>query len=107
MTSNTKDSPRLGGSLELDPDDVQRLPFVSLLPKTSPSASNASRRSPASPGADSRPPSASTTSRCTGGARGSSRPAEPLHALYMYAARFPGGLQILMGEGFQLTFFSN
>ena len=36
MTSNTNDSPRLGGSLELDPDDVQRLPFVSLLPRDFP-----------------------------------------------------------------------
>ena len=33
------------------------------------------------------------------------RPA--LHALYMFAARIPGGLEILMGEGFQLTFFKD
>ncbi len=30
-----------------------------------------------------------------------------LHALYVFAATIPGGLEILIGEPFQLTFFRN
>ena len=30
-----------------------------------------------------------------------------LHALYAFAATIPGGLEIFIGEPFQLTFFRN
>ena len=28
-----------------------------------------------------------------------------MHSIFRFASRLPGGLEILMGEGFQLTFF--
>ena len=30
-----------------------------------------------------------------------------MHALYQFAGRIPGGLHILMGDGFQMTYFKN
>ena len=30
-----------------------------------------------------------------------------MHALYKYASRIPGGLNILMGDGFQMNFFKD
>ena len=30
-----------------------------------------------------------------------------LHSLYLFACQIPGGLQILLGDGFQMTFFKD
>ena len=30
-----------------------------------------------------------------------------MHSLYQYAPPIPGGLHILMGDGFQMTFFKD
>ena len=30
-----------------------------------------------------------------------------MHSLYLFASRIPGGLEILLGEGFQMTFFKD
>ena len=30
-----------------------------------------------------------------------------MHSLFLFAGRLPGGLAILMGDGFQMTFFKD
>ncbi len=107
MTSNTKDSPRLGGSLELDPDDVQRLPFVSLLPKDFPQRLERFKEVTGLTWSGLAAAIGVDYKQMYRWRKGVEPSGGALHALYMYAARFPGGLQILMGEGFQLTFFSS
>ena len=107
MTSNTKDSPRLGGILELDPDDAQRLPFVSLLPRDFPQRLERFKEVTGLTWSGLAAAIGVDYKQMYRWRKGVEPSGGALHALYMYAARFPGGLQILMGEGFQLTFFSN
>ena len=66
--TNTNVSPRFDGSVELTAADVERLPYVSLLPGDfTDRLERLKEASGLSPGAASPRPSASTTSRCTGG----------------------------------------
>ena len=30
-----------------------------------------------------------------------------MHSIFRFASRLPGGLEILIGEGFQMTFFKD
>ena len=107
MTTNTKDSSRLDGSFDQDPDDERRVPYGSLLPPDFPQRLERIKEA-----------SGLTWSGLAGAIgvdykqmyrwrKGVEPSGGALHALYMFAARIPGGLEILMGEGFQLTFFRN
>ena len=107
MTTNTKDSSRLDGSLESDPDDERRVPYGSLLPPDFPKRLERLKEA-----------SGLSWSGLAGAIgvdykqmyrwrKGVEPSGGALHALYMFAARIPGGLEILMGDGFQLTFFRN
>ena len=107
MTYKTNDSSRLDGRLDLNPDAQQRRSYGHLLPKDF--AHRLVRFKEA----------AGLTWSGLAGKIGVDyrqmyrwrRGAEPsggaLHALYAFAASIPGGLEIFIGEPFQLTFFRN
>ena len=42
-----------------------------------------------------------------GGGRGVEPSGGAMHSLFLFAGRLPGGLAILMGDGFQMTFFKD
>ncbi len=107
MTANTNDSSRLGGSLALNPDDQERLPYGSLLPEDFPKRLERLKEA-----------SGLSWSGLAGAIgvdykqmykwrKGTEPSGGALHSLYLFAARVPGGLQILMGDGFQMTFFKD
>ena len=60
--------------------------------------------SAASPGPPSPRPWAWTASRCAASEGASSPAGQPCTPLFRFALRMPGGLEILMGEGFRMTF---
>ena len=105
MTNISNDPSRLDGSLDLNPDDPQRRTYGGLLPKDF--ARRLERLKEASGltwaglagkiGVDHK-----QMYRWRNGVEPSGG---ALHALYVFAATIPGGLEILMGEPFQLTFF--
>ena len=105
MSNKTNDSSRLGGSLDPNPDDRPRRGHGGLLPKDF--AKRLVRLKEASGltwaglagkiGVDHK-----QMYRWRNGVEPSGG---ALHALYVFAASIPGGLEILMGEPFQLTFF--
>ena len=104
--TNTNVSPRFDGSVELTTADVERLPYVSLLPGDF--TDRLERLKEASGltwsgfakaiGVD---PKQLRMWRMKG--------VEPCGGAMLSIARFasgiPGGLEILLGEGFQMTFF--
>ena len=107
MTNKTNDSSRLDGRLDLNPDAPQRRSYGHLLPKDFPQRLVRFKE---------------FTGFTWSGLAGKigvdyrqmyrwRRGAEPsggaLHALYAFAATMPGGLEIFIGEPFQLTFFKN
>ena len=95
--TNTNVSPRFDGSVELTAADVERLPYVSLLPgdftdriERLKEAISIDYKQMYRWHNDGVEPS--------GGA---------YHSLVLFASRIPGGLHILFGEGFQMTFFKD
>ena len=108
MTNKTDDSSRLDGTLELNPDFEQRMPYVSLLPEDFPERLERLKEASGL--------SWSGFAKAIGidykqMYRWHNDGVEPsggaYHSLVLFASRVPGGLQILMGEGFQMTFFKN
>ena len=108
MTTNTNDAPRFGGALELTPDDLGRLPYGNLLPDDFPDRLERLREA-----------SGLTWSGFAAAIgvdykqmyRWHKEGVEPsggaYHSLVVFANRIPGGLHILFGEEFQMTFLKN
>ena len=101
MTSNTKDSCRLDGTQQ-DPDGGERMAYGGLLPDDF--TDRLDRLKQASGLATNIGVDYKQMYRWRKGVEPSGG---AMHALYRYASRIPGGLQILMGDGFQMTFFDN
>ena len=93
------DSTRLHGSPEQTTDDEERLPFESLLPKDFADRLREASGFAAAIGVDYK--------QMYKWRKGTEPSGGALHSLYLFACRIPGGLQILMGDGFQMTFFKN
>ena len=108
MTTNTNNPSRLGGSVEMTPDEVERLPYGSLLPEDFPKRLERLKEA-----------SGLTWSGFAKAIgidynqmyRWHNEGVEPsggaMHSLFLFASRMPGGLDILMGQGFQMTFFND
>ena len=106
--TNTNVSPRFDGSVELTAADVERLPYVSLLPGD---FTDRLERLKEASGL-----SWSGFAKAIGidykqMYRWHNDGVEPsggdYHSLVLFASRIPGGLHILFGEGFQMTFFKD
>ena len=95
--TNTNVSPRFDGSVELTAADVERLPYVSLLPGD---FTDRLERLKEAIGIDYKQMYRwhNDGVEPSGGA---------YHSLVLFASRIPGGLEILFGEGFQMTFFKD
>ena len=94
MTTNTNVSPRFDGSVELTAADVERLPYVSLLPGD---FTDRLERLKEASGLSS-----------SGFAKAIGIDYKQMYrSLVLFASRIPGGLHILFGEGFQMTFFKD
>ena len=108
MTTNTNDSPRFDGALELTPDDLERLSYGSLLPDDFTDRLERLKEASdltwsgfaAAIGIDYKQMY-----------RWHNEGVEPsggaYHSLVLFASRIPGGLDILFGEGFQSNFFKD
>ena len=107
MTNKANESSRLGGSLGVNPDDEHRLPYGSLLPEDFPQRLERLKEA-----------SGLSWSGLAGAIgvdykqmykwrKGVEPSGGAMHALYKYASRISGGLHILMGDGFQMTFFKD
>ena len=108
MTTNTRGSSRFGGSVEMTLDGAERLPFGSLLPGDFPKRLERLKEA-----------SGLTWSGLAKAIsidykqmyRWHNEGVEPsggaMHSLFLFAGRVPGGLDILLGEGFQMTFFKD
>ena len=108
MTNNTKHPSRFGGRLELTPDEVERLPYGKLLPADFTDRLERLREAAGL--------SWSGLAKAIGVDykqmyRWHNDGVEPsggaMHSLYLFASRIPGGLEILLGEAFQMTFFND
>ena len=107
MTNKTDDSSRRDGTLELNPDFEQRMPYGSLLPEDFPDRLERLKETSgltwsglaAAIGVDYR--------QMYKWRKGTEPSGGALHALYAFAATIPGGLEIFIGEPFQMTFFRN
>ena len=103
MTTNTNKSSRFGGSVELTPGDMERLPYGSLLPDDF--TDRLERLKEASGFA------AAIGVDYKQMYRWHNEGVEPsggaMHSLFLFASRMPGGLGILLGEGFHMTFFKD
>ena len=107
MTNRTDDSSRLDGTLELNPDFEQRQPYGSLLPVDFPNRLERLKEASGLSWSGLAAAIGVDYKQMYRWRKGVEPSEGALHALYMFAARIPGGLEILMGEGFQLTFFNN
>ena len=108
MTTNPNNSSRFGGSVGLTTDDVERLPYDSLLPGDFTDRLERLREA-----------SGLTWSGFAKAIgidykqmyRWHNEGVEPsggaYHSLVLFASRIPRGLDILFGEGFQMTFFKH
>ena len=75
--------------------------------RTSVSASNASRRPAASAGAAMAKALGVDPKQLLRWRKGVEPCGGAMHSIFRFASRLPGGLEILIGEGFQMTFFKD
>ena len=106
MTSNTKDSSRLDGTLKPDRDD-ERLPFGGLLPDDFTDRLDRLKQARGLTWSGLATNIGVDYKQMYRWRKGVEPSGGAMHALCRYASRIPGGLQILMGDGFQTTFFDN
>ena len=108
MSTNTKDSSRLDGTMELTQDDLERLTSGNLLPDDFPDRLERFRKLARL--------SKSGLAKAIGVDykqmyKWYNDGVEPsggaLHSLYQFASRIPGGLEMFLGEGFQMTFLKD
>ena len=108
MTNNTKHPSRFGGSTGLTPEDLERLTDGNLLPADFTDRLERLREAAGL--------SWSGLAKAIGVDykqmyRWHNDGVEPsggaYHSLVNFAARIPGGMEILFGEGFQMTFFND
>ena len=98
-------TPRLDGSMELNPDDEQRLPYASRLPDDFPERLERLREAAgltwsglaAAIGVDYR-------QMYKWRKHGVEPSGAAMDRLYKFASRLPGGLAILLGKEYQMTF---
>ena len=110
MTSNTKDSSRLDGTLQQDLDGEERMPYGGLLPDDFTDRLDRLDRLKQASGLTWSGLAAAIGvdyKQMYRWRKGAEPSGGAMHALCRYASRIPGGLQILMGDGFQTTFFDN
>ena len=101
------DSTRLHGSLVQTPDDEERLPFESLLPKDFAERLDRIREASGLTWSGFAKALDVDYKQMLRWRKGVEPSGGALHSLYLFACRIPGGLQILMGDGFQMTFFKD
>ena len=108
MTNNTKDSSRFDGTMELTQEDLERLTSGNLLPDDFPDRLERFRKLTRL--------SKSGLAKAIGVDykqmyKWYNDAVEPsggaLHSLYQFASRIPGGLDIFLVEGFQMTFIKD
>ena len=108
MTTNTNNSSRFGWSAELTTDGVECLPYGSLLPDD---FTDRLQRLKEASSLTWSGFAAATGVDCKQMYRWHNEGVEPsggaMHSLFLFASRMPEGLDILMGEGFQMTFFKD
>ena len=105
--TQTRDSSRFDGSLELTTDREERLPFEGLLPDDFPERLERLKEASQL--------SWSAFARALGvdykqmlrWRKGVEPSGGAMHSLCLFASRIQGGLEILMGDGFQMTFFKD
>ena len=107
MTNKTDDSSRLDGTLELNPDFEQRMPYGSLLPEDFPDRLERVKEASGLTWSGLAAAIGVDYKQMYKWRKGTEPSGGALHSLYLFACRIPGGLQILMGDGFQMTFFKD
>ena len=107
MTTKANESSRLGGSLELNPDEEERLPYGSLLPEDFPKRLERLKEASGLSWSGLAGAIGVGYKRMYKWRKGVEPSGGAMYALYKYASRISGGLNILMGDGFQMTFFKD
>ena len=106
MTSNTKDSSRLDGTQQ-DPDGGEHMAYGGLLPDDFTDRLDRLKQASRLTWSGLATNIGVDYKQMYQWRKGVEPSGGAMHALYRYASRIPGGLQILMGDGFQMTFFDN
>ena len=107
MSNSTDESSRLDGTLELNPDFEQRQPYGSLLPADFPKRLERLKEASGLTWSGLAAAIGVDYKQMYKWRKGVEPSGGAMHALYEFAGRIPGGLQILMGDGFQMTFFKD
>ena len=107
MTTHTNDSSRLNGTLEPDTDHVERMSYASLLPEDFPDRLERLKEASGLTWSGLAAAIGVDYKQMYKWRKGTEPSGGALHSLYLFACQIPGGLQILLGDGFQMTFFKN
>lgn len=105
--NSKKDPSRRGGSSELDGDNEQRMPFAGLLPDDFTERLERLQKASGLNWSGLANAIGVDYKQMYRWRKGVEPSGGAMHALCRYASRIPGGLKILMGDGFQMTFFDN
>ena len=105
--TQTKDSTRLHGSPEQTTYAEERLPFESLLPKDFADRLDRLREASGLTWSGFAKALDVDYKQMLRWRKGVEPSGGAMHSLFLFAGRLPGGLAILMGDGFQMTFFKD